>query len=111
MSRENFIEFIEGGKMSDKKITTYEAEYKKQYAGLDLFGRADLTAVRKIGQLIDSQWFHSLHWPREVNSKWRDAVNESLNTEMQDAVKRLNDLKLAEKILNSIDFDRDDEDE
>lgn len=93
------------------KISTYEAQYKKQYAGLNSSGKADITAQRKIGQLIDNQWYHSLHWPKEVDTKWRDAVVESLNAEMKDAVKRLNDLKLAEKLLNNIDFSEGEDDE
>lgn len=92
-------------------MNTYEAEYKNAYTGFGISGICDVTAVRKIGQLVDGQWYHSLHWPREIDCKWRDAVMKSLNDEMKLAVDRLNELKLAERILSSIDFKEPEQDD
>ena len=96
--------------MVDKRITTYEAEYKNMYSGRDLFGKADVTSVRKIAQLVDGQWYHSLHWPKTIGLEWRDEVRKSLDSEMVDALNRVDELRLAQKILDSIDFEGGEQD-
>lgn len=84
-------------------MNSFEAGYEKKYSGFNSFGKADITAKRKISQLIDSDWHHSWHWPESICEEWKNKVQESLITEMDHAKKRLKDLELAQEILDQIE--------
>lgn len=84
-------------------MNAYEAKYKKQYQGFNAFGKADVTAVSKLAQLINSQWYYSWHWPEDVDKSWKDQVTEDLNKEFESASQRIKDLELAKKILEQIE--------
>jgi len=88
--------------MSIDTITAYDAKYKKMYSGLNFFRKCKVTAVAKIGQLVNSDWNYSMHWPSEVDDKWKIKVQEDINTELEYARKRLKDLELAQTILDKI---------
>jgi hypothetical protein len=85
-------------------MNAYDVRYKKQYSGFSIFGDIEhITAERKLAQLIDSSWHHSWHWPNEIDRSWVESVKEDLNTELNEAKERLNDLELAREILSQID--------
>ena len=47
-------------------MTPYEALYVKNYEHRN----SKVTAVQKLGYLIDSSWHYSWHWPISVNEEF-----------------------------------------
>jgi hypothetical protein len=90
-------------------VNAYEAKYIKQYSGFNTFGKSDVTAVTKLGQLIDSSWHYSWHWPEDVNNEFIERVKKDLDTEIERANARIAELKLAESILSKIEISVEDD--
>jgi len=87
-----------------KKMTVFDFRYKKQFAGLDFFGKADVSAESKVAQLVNSNWLYSEHWPKEIDQEWVNAVNADINREMEIAKNRLSDLELAKKLVDRLEL-------
>lgn len=87
-----------------KKMTAFDFRYKKQFAGLNFFGKADISAESKVAQLVNSDWVYSMHWPEEINREWVNAVNADINREMEIARRRLSDLELAKKLVDGLEL-------
>lgn len=87
-----------------KKMTAFDFRYKKQFAGLDFFGKADISAESKVAQLVNSDWMYSMHWPEEIGREWVNAVNADINREMEIARQRLSDLELAKKLVDRLEL-------
>lgn len=83
-------------------MNSYEAKYAEKF----LSDGQLVTAVKKLGQLIDSSWCHSWHWKLDEDG-WLDRIKHSLATEMDHARERMKDLQGAEKIVDSIDLDEE----
>lgn len=90
---------------STDKISVYECNYKKQFPCRGFY--ALLTARQKLARLIDSSWFHSIHWPDDHNS-FLDKAQEDLHTEMTYARERVAQLEQAQKIISRIERQADD---
>ena len=88
--------------MSIDTITAYDASTKKIYLGFGRFGKCNVTSVKKIGQLVDSEWHYSMHWPTEIDDKWKGKVQEDINTELEYTRERLKELEFAQAILDKI---------
>lgn len=92
-----------------KKISAYECRYKEQFDASGAFGSGTLlTARQKLARLIDSNWFHSHHWPQDHNT-FLDKAQDDLNTELAYARDRLAGLEQAQNIISAIDRDSDPE--
>jgi len=87
-----------------KKMTVFDFRYKKQFAGLDFFGKADVSAESKVAQLVNLNWLYSEHWPKEIDQEWVNAVNADINREMEIAKNRLSDLELAKKLVDRLEL-------
>lgn len=87
-----------------KKMTAFDFRYKKQFAGLNFFGKADISAESKVAQLVNSSWMYSMHWPKEIDREWVNAVNEDINREMEIARHRLSGLELAKKLVDGLEL-------
>ena len=87
-----------------KKMTAFDFRYKKQFAGLNSFGKADISAENKVAQLVNSSWIYSMHWPEEIDREWVNAVNADINREMEIARQRLSDLELAKKLVDRLEL-------
>lgn len=85
-------------------MNAFDFKYKKQFSGFDIFGKADVTAEVKIGQLVDSQWHYSWHWPKDINSEYVLSVSKDIDTELDYAKQRLKDLELAKSILEKLEL-------
>jgi hypothetical protein len=84
-------------------MNEYEAKYVKSFEGRSAF-RGDpikITASEKLAILIDNDWKHSWHWPSDHN-EWVAAVKKSLESEKENALARLDELRQAERIIASI---------
>lgn len=90
--------------MGNNEMTAYDFRYKKQFAGLNFFGKAAVSAERKVAQLVNSNWVYSMHWPKEINQEWVNAVNADINREMEIARNRLSDLELAKKLVDGLEL-------
>lgn len=84
----------------DNKISAYDAKYKKQFASRCF---EDVTAVAKLGYLIDDSWHYSWHWPDEIDIHWFNCVQDDLNKRISQVKDELRDLKLAQSILDRIE--------
>lgn len=82
----------------------YDIKYNKHYSALSKITNKmiDVSAEEKLASLINSDWKHSWHWPKDIDEKWLDRVSDSLETEMKLAKDRIKDLKLAQEILDKI---------
>lgn len=70
-----------------------------EYTGYAPGGGTMIVSFRtKLGELIDSSWHHSWHWP-EYN--FEEVAAESLRSEYGYALKRLNELREAADMLRS----------
>lgn len=87
-----------------KKMTAFDFRYKKQFAGLNFFGKADISAESKVAQLVNSDWMYSMHWPEEIGREWVNVVNADINREMEIARQRLSDLELAKKLVDRLEL-------
>ena len=87
-----------------KKMTAFDFRYKKQFAGLNFFGKADVSAESKVAWLVNSNWVYSMHWPKEIDREWVNAVNEDINREMEIARNRLSGLELAKKLVDGLEL-------
>ena len=87
-----------------KKMTAFDFRHKKQFAGLDFFGKATVSAERKVVQLVNSNWVYSMYWPKEIDQEWVNAVNADINKEMEIARNRLSDLELAKKLVDGLEL-------
>lgn len=87
-----------------KKMTAFDFRYKKQFAGLNFFGKADVSAESKVARLVNSNWVYSMHWPKKIDLEWVNAVNADINREMEIARHRLSDLELAKKLVDGIEL-------
>lgn len=87
-----------------KKMTAFDFRYKKQFAGFNFFGKAYISAESKVAQLVNSNWVYSMHWPKEIDREWVNAVNEDINREMEIARNRLSDLELAKKLVDGLEL-------
>ena len=85
-------------------MNAFDVKCKKQFAGFDTFGRAEITADRKLAQLIDSEWHYSWHWPEGIDSDWLAQVRRDLDAEKKFLSDRKKQLDLAEKILSEIEL-------
>lgn len=87
-----------------KKMTAFDFRYKKQFAGFNSFGKADVSAESKVAQLVNSNWIYSMHWPKEIDREWVNAVNADINRELEIARRRLSDLELAKKLVDRLEL-------
>lgn len=87
-----------------KKMTAFDFRYKKQFAGFNFFGKADVSAEHKVAHLVNSNWVYSMHWPKEIDREWVNAVNADINKEMEIARNRLSDLELAKKLVDGLEL-------
>ena len=87
-----------------KKIGPFEFRYKKQFSGINPFGKCLVSAEQKVGSLINSSWHYSDHWPKEINHDWVKAATSDLETELQYAQERIKQLNLAKKFIEMLDL-------
>lgn len=82
----------------------HEAKFKKSFSSQGRFtkDRVRITAFDKLSELIDSEWLHSIHWPKE-DGEILKAINESLSMELEKTEKRRMELMEAKEILSSIE--------
>ena len=45
-----------------------------------------------------------MHWPKEIDQEWVNAVNADINREMEIARNRLSDLELAQKLVDGLEL-------
>ena len=85
-------------------MTPYDATYKKQFDGVNPFTHKPtmITAREKLAKMIDGSWRHSWHWPEDHN-QWLEAARISLESEIDIATRRLEQLNGAKGLLFSID--------
>lgn len=84
-------------------MTPFEARYKKQFSGLGLTGKADVSAEQKIAQLVNDTWSYSWHWPDEIDTKWKEAVQADIDTRRKQLIDELNGIEQAQRILSTIE--------
>ena len=74
----------------------------RQFSVPALFGGGSelVTAKQKIAALLDDSWLYSAHWP-EDNAAWLEQVKTDIRLARGQALKRLDEIKQAERILCS----------
>jgi len=87
------------------KLSPYEAKYNNTFEVPSLLNSTKTTkvsAISKLGLLIDSTWKYSWHWPNDHNA-FLDKAQDDLNSEIAIALKRISELHEAQSILFSIE--------
>ena len=81
----------------------------RQFSVSALFGGGGelVTAKQKIAALLDDSWLYSAHWP-EDNAAWLEQVKTDIRLARGQALKRLDEIKQAERILCSFAEKSDD---
>ena len=79
-------------------MTIYEAEYSKEFMG---YAGELCTARSKLGMLINSTWFHSMHWGKTQH--WLKDAQASLKAELGYCNERARELQQAANILDAIE--------
>lgn len=83
-------------------MNAYDTRYLKKFDGISLGKAIKVSATNRLAYLINSDWIHSSHWPKEHN-EWLAAVKKSLESEMKYAIDRLDQLDEAKKIIAEIE--------